>query len=107
MARRVKGWQGSKRDGNEAPIVNALERAGLSVARLSNPAVPDLLVGGLSRHICDRCGAVIERPYNWLFEVKQQAAIMNTGQADFKSRWAGKIEVARTVQEALEKAGKA
>lgn len=39
----LKRW-GAKRDGNEAAIVKALKRVGASVARISEPGMPDLII---------------------------------------------------------------
>ena len=73
----------AKRDDNEAAIVIALERAGATVARLSGPDLPDLLVG--------------YRGTNTLMEVKRAAGKKGgtsgrellPGQAAWHATWRG------------------
>lgn len=75
-----------KRDGNEKPIVDALERAGCLVARLSGAGLPDLLVARQGRL--------------YALEVKQRKAKLTDAQEAFRGAgWP--VMVARTPEQAL------
>ncbi len=86
-----RGGASKRRDGNEGPIIAALKAVGASVAQLSGPNLPDLLVG--------YCGG------NWLLEVKTPKGKLSDGQAIGFARWAGNINVVRSPEEALRRIG--
>lgn len=77
----------AKRDQTEAAIVDALERCGFAVLRLSQPNVPDLLVS--------RAGAAT------LIEVKTGTKPLSKGQQAFQAWWHGPVAVLRSVEDAL------
>lgn len=86
-----KKWA-AKRDGNEGPIVAALEAAGATVRRLSEPGVPDLIVGldGV----------------NYLLEVKNKGGVLTEAEDIFFNIWQGQKAIVRTPEEALRAIGR-
>ena len=78
----------ARRDDNEGDIVEALRRHGFTVAKLSMPDVPDLLV------------ARSDHPAT-LLEVKQPGKRLRQGQQDFADRWPLRIHVVHSPAEAL------
>lgn len=74
-----------KRDTSERPIIEALERAGMSVCQLDRPV--DLVAGKHGR--------------NYLIECKTGKAKPNTFQADFIETWRGQVVVLRNEDEAI------
>lgn len=82
-----------KRDGNETEIVEALEKVGAVVHRLSDKDVPDLLVGYDGK--------------TYLLEVKNgDKAQLTKGQQNFFKKWiGGKAIVVRTPEQAVEAIG--
>lgn len=82
----------ARRDANEAQIVEALEYAGATVARLNEKDIPYLLVGF--------------RGDDYLLEVKDGYNKLSPGQKAFHAHWRGKtIAVVRSVEDALEAIG--
>lgn len=80
----------AKRDAVEAAIVEALERCGMIVLRLSDPGIPDLLVG---RHFYGN------EPSWRLIEVKSPGKSLTPAQERLRERaW---FPVVETVEEAL------
>ena len=79
----------ARRDSNESLIVDALRSVGCSVQRLSEPGVPDLLVG--------------KAGINYLIEVKRHGAEtdLSVAQIEWHLAWRGKVSVVATVKEAL------
>jgi hypothetical protein len=65
----------AKRDDSEPEVVEALERHGAKVQKLSGEDVPDLLVA--------------LRGVNWLVEVKTGNAKLKPGQAEWHATWPG------------------
>lgn len=86
-----RGGQGKRRDGNEMPIIRALQAVGASVAQLSGADLPDLLVG--------YCGG------NWLMEIKQVKAKLKPGQEQWQLTWRGNVNTVREPAEALKLIG--
>lgn len=83
-----------RRDDAELPIVSVLERIGLIVVRLSEPHVPDLLVGVRGKWV--------------LLEVKSEDGELRPGQETFcRIAWAAHLPVAivRTPEDALRALG--
>ena len=81
-----------KRDGNEAAIVAALRQVGAIVQRLSDPNVPDLLVGYHGLTV--------------LLEVKSGANDLSELQARWMLEWrGGPCRTVYNVQDALEAIG--
>jgi hypothetical protein len=77
-----------RRDGNEAEIVEALQKRGFSVARVSGAGIPDLVVGKGDRL--------------WLVEVKAPKGKYKPAQILWRTRWAGPAPITlRSVDEAL------
>lgn len=84
----------NQRDGNEKPIVKALQMLGASVYRLDKPC--DLLVGYRGR--------------NYLIEVKlplgprggSAHSQLNDIQKDFEQTWRGQFDVVRSPEDAIE-----
>lgn len=73
-------WSGNarlnaRRDGNERPIIEALEARGFCVTQINGKGVPDLLVG---KNGCQ-----------WLIEVKQPKGKYNAAQQLWRERWTG------------------
>jgi Holliday junction resolvase len=86
-----------RRDGNEIPIVRALEAQGFHVTRISGAGVPDLLV---SKRVVDAFG----KPYGWvrLVEVKMPKGRFKPAQIAFREAWQGPaIVTLRSVEDAL------
>lgn len=76
-------------------IVEALERAGCSVTRISQKGVPDLLVGIRGRTvILEVIGVEKAKKY-------RAANGLTPDQVDFKAKWRGQWASARTPVEAL------
>jgi hypothetical protein len=81
-----------KRDGNERPIIDALEKVGATVTPLSQEGVLDLLVGfrGVVR----------------LLEVKDKGGSLTDAQIKFIEKWDGyPLHVVWNVDEALRAIG--
>lgn len=78
----------AKRDENEKDIIDALQRMGAEVYRLSASGLPDLLVGW--------------RGINYLVEVKQNKGKHTAEQIRFQQTWTGQQCTIRTVDEAIE-----
>ncbi len=89
----LKRWD-AKRDANEGAIVDALERVGAHVLRLSISGAPDLLVSfksGRRRELA-------------LLEVKTATGKVNKRQRDFESEgW--EVFVVRSIDDALKVVG--
>ena len=82
----------ARRDQNEAVIIEALERVGAVVVRLSIRDVPDLLVGF--------------REQTYLLEVKSARGDLSEGQADWLLAWpGGPARPVWSVRDALEAIG--
>ena len=81
----------ARRDLNERAIVMALEKAGCSVIRISQPGVPDLLVGRYGR--------------NMLLEVKSRDGTLTEDQEQWHARWRGQVAIVRDELEALRVVG--
>ena len=91
----------ARRDAIETAVVDALRKAGCSVAYWGIAGAPDLVVG--------RAGQ------NWLMEVKQplgprggssnDGQHLNTLQFEWHQRWRGHVTVVRSAAEALEVIG--
>lgn len=78
-------WETHRSDGNQAAIIQALERVGATVEVIGRPV--DLLVG--------------YRGKNYVFEVKTARGQIRQGQRDFLDRWKGQAAVVRSVEAAL------
>lgn len=72
-------------DGNEAEIIDALERVGATVEKIGRPL--DLLVGYQGR--------------TFLLEVKTARGAIRPSQSEFIARWRGHAVVVRSVDAAL------
>ena len=83
--------QAAKRDSNEREIIDALEAMGCSVTQLSQPGVPDLLIG-VAYH-------------NLLLEVKSPGESLTPQQRVWHNAWHGTAHVVWTVAEAIEIVG--
>jgi Holliday junction resolvase len=78
----------AKRDSNEAAIVQALEKLGWQVTRLSMPDGPDLMLAKAGRCV--------------LAEVKTATGKLKPGQVDWHAKWQGPpVLVLRSVDDAL------
>ncbi len=87
----------AKRDANEAQIVAALRAAGCTVQRLSEPGVPDLLVGRQGRD---------GRGVNYLLEVKDPREGHLTREQDrWLMGWNGHYAIVTSEIEALQAVG--
>lgn len=82
----LKGALG-RRDANEAEIIAALRRAGISVQQLSMSGVPDLLAAHNNRTV--------------LIEVKSAGGRLTDAQRQFMLSWQGEAYVVFTPAEAL------
>jgi len=69
----------AKRDANEAQLVDALQRLGWSVLKVSEPGAPDL--------VCGRGAALV------LVEVKGDKGQLRASQRRFRERWRGPAPV--------------
>lgn len=77
-----------KRDGNERPIIAALEARGATVQQLTGKGIPDLLIGF--------------KGHSLLAEVKQPGETLNDGQRDWHRTWRGStVSVLRSPVEAV------
>lgn len=84
----------ARRDKNESEIIKALRTIpGLSVAEISQKAIPDLLIGW---H--DKDG----NPANFLIEIKDKYGKLTPDQVEFHTSWQGQIAVCRSLEEVLE-----
>ncbi len=81
----------AKRDMNEKRIVEALRGVGATVAHLSSPGMPDLLVGW--------------RGENFLLEVKTTKGTLTPVENAFFDGWCGHAAIVRSVDEALKAIG--
>lgn len=97
----------AKRDANEAAIVEALEKCGASVVRLSEKGCPDLLVGYLGPH-CEFPGCTLHGSMRTvrLLEVKTKRGTLTADQERWRERWNGPRPITvRSVDEALQAIG--
>lgn len=78
----------AKRDTTEPEIIAALEQAGCQWKRLSDKAIPDLLV-------CAPNGETI------LIECKSKGGKLTPPQVDFFNTWRGKKFIAHSAEEAI------
>lgn len=80
-------------DGNQREIVEALRKAGCSVAILSDvgKGIPDLSVGYLGRTI-------------WM-EVKSPGGKLTPAEEKFRDNWHGSYAIVHNIDEALEAMG--
>ena len=85
--RTARGGAIGKRDGNEAEIVDALRAAGVSVVRISQRGVLDLLCAKDNRTV--------------LIEVKNKGGRLTPDEIAFMQAWQGEAFVVFTVDEAL------
>jgi hypothetical protein len=92
MAVSVKR-RAAKRDANEGEIILALTAAGCSVQQLSEKGVPDLLVWSPVAGLL-------------LMEVKGAKGKLTQDQVAFANQWGGDIHIVRSIQDALEIAGR-
>ncbi len=84
------------RDANEPEIVDALERVGATVARLSGKGLPDLLVGF--------------RGVNYAIEVKDGSKVpsdrrLTPDQVEWHRTWRGQVDIANSIAEAFKAIG--
>jgi protein-disulfide isomerase-like protein with CxxC motif len=78
----------AKRDSNEPEIVEALQRLGFSVDRVSAKGFPDLVVARYGRM--------------WLLEVKRPKGRFTAAQVLWRQRWHGPVPfVVRSVDDAI------
>lgn len=79
----------AKVDANQAEIVKALRKCGISVQSTASmgKGFPDLVAGK---------GAL-----TWLIEVKSEKGKLTQDQVEFISAWRGKVHIARSVDDAL------
>ncbi len=79
----------ARTDDNQQQIVDALRKAGATVASLhqAGGGIPDLLVGF--------------RGKNSLIEIKGKKGKLTKAQIEFFAKWRGKAYVCRTIDEAL------
>ncbi len=92
-----------KRDANEAAIVQALERCGASVVRLSEKGCPDLMVGR-PVPLCGSPGCRICGTRNGivLLEVKRTKGTLTPDQVRWREAWKGPQPITvRSVEDAL------
>lgn len=84
------------RDGNEAEIIAALERLGVSVQPLSGRGIPDLLWGWQGR-----MGLIeVKNPEG---RAKSRKQLLTKDQARWWGKWRGPLpRVVKTVEEAVE-----
>lgn len=88
----------ARRDENEADIIDALKKFGCTVCQLSQPGVPDLLVGLV-------CANGV--PINLLLEIKDGAKAPSDRKLTDKEKlwheaWKGQVEVVESVIEAID-----
>lgn len=82
----------AKRDSNEREIIDALISVGASVWQISQPGVPDLLIG--------------LRGVTFLADVKSKHGKLTPFQQEFVSDWlGGEVFIVRTVDDALKAIG--
>lgn len=92
----------SRTDANQASIMSALTDAYMTAVFIPiGCGVPDLLVGGSMP--CPNCERKVRQ--NKLLEVKTATGKLTRDQQIFHRTWAGRIEVVRTVDEALKAVG--
>lgn len=77
-----------KRDANEGDIVRALRAFGVTVERISQAGVPDLL--------CSYRGRTV------LMEVKQTKGTVTDAEQTFIDRWQGEVYIVRNADDALD-----
>ncbi len=87
----------ARRDTSEAPIIDALKRAGCSVQQLSDKGVPDLLVSYPYTNYQGFAGYE-----TILMEVKTGKAKLTSDEETFIQGWKGAVYIVRAPQEALE-----
>lgn len=95
MSRRgVRFYGGGRKDKNQNPIVEALEKCGASVIDLSSlgEGIPDLLVGFKGK--------------SFLIEIKNPENSygrggLNARQRTWHANWKGQVAIARSIKEAL------
>lgn len=75
----------AKRDSNEREIIACAKALGMSVVQLSDPDIPDLLLGIKGK--------------NYLAEVKTPTGQLRPGQVQFKQTWKGQTGVIRSVDD--------
>jgi hypothetical protein len=81
----------AKRDGNEAAIIEALEKTRWTVLRLSGEDTPDLLAARWEKGY----------PRVVLCECKSRRGKVRPGQARVLDTWPGETAVLRSVEDAL------
>jgi len=81
----------TRRDNNEAKIVQALIQAGATVEKMHMRGVPDLLVGF--------------QGYNYLIEIKDKTAKLQPSQVKWHQGWQGQCTVVYNAQQALQTIG--
>lgn len=91
-------------DENQAAIIDALKRVGVSVEIIGKPL--DLLIWSVAR--CPHCGGALADGKTELMEVKNPERTSadpqsrwTKEQAEFLARWYGKVHVVRTPEEAV------
>lgn len=99
MPRRYRpGRYFAQRDGNERPIIEALEAQGFHVAQISGVGVPDLLVSKQFASTWPGCATRL----CWLVEVKMPKGKYKPAQIAFQEQWQGPpIITLRSVDDAL------
>jgi Holliday junction resolvase len=79
--------QAAKRDTNEPEIVNALRQVGATVRHISQPGLPDLLVG--------------HHGQTYLMEVKTAKGKLTEPEREFFDEWEGQAAIVRSVEDAF------
>jgi len=82
----------AKRDITEPAIVEALQKAGCTVKRVSSDSIPDLLV-------------VLPSSETVLVECKSKGGRLTPAQQDFLSTWPGRVIIAFSPEQALQDLG--
>jgi len=80
----------TRRDANEAAILDSFRRAGWAVLKINEPGAPDAVV--FSQH-----------GFPYLIEIKMPKGKLRESQKKFQAKWTGpQIHVVRTIEDVIE-----